>query len=204
MYAIRYDRRTTPRVKNGRVQRKHRYLFTARLGYVFDRESPEKGFRHVLTKKDLRDFIELIPDWDNLSLGLECIRLGKGDASDDGYYEHYHREGTATIVLQAWPRELWQDIEREYFLVHRSIFDQLRISYDDCGETFFCRFTRDQARAYTLLHVFLHELGHHHDRMTSKGQKRTKRGEPYAEAFALRHFELLFAPYFRRFGGLSR
>ena len=59
-----------------------------------------------------------------------------------------------------------------------------------------------QARAYTLLHVFLHELGHHHDRMTSKGQKSTKRGEPYAEAFALRHFHLLFQPYFRRFGVL--
>ena len=63
-----------------------------------------------------------------------------------------------------------------------------------------CEFTESQARAYQLLHILLHELGHHHDRITTKSQVRASRGEPYAEAYALQHEALIWERYLDTFG----
>lgn len=40
-----------------------------------------------------------------------------------------------------------------------------------------CRFTPDQIRAFQLLHVFLHELGHHRDCVKRPNPARMVRGE---------------------------
>ena len=64
---------------------------------------------------------------------------------------------------------------------------------------YLCKFTEAQARAYQLLHILLHELGHH-DRITTKSQKRASRGEPYAEAYALTYEAKIWDVYQRRFG----
>lgn len=61
------------------------------------------------------------------------------------------------------------------------------------------RFTEGTARAYQLLHIFLHELGHHYDRMTTRS-KRTSRGEPYAESYATKHAETVWDRYLAEFG----
>jgi hypothetical protein len=49
-----------------------------------------------------------------------------------------------------------------------------------------CYFEEDSAKAWQLLHIFLHELGHHVDRITTKKQVEALRGEAFAEDFALR------------------
>ena len=59
------------------------------------------------------------------------------------------------------------------------------------------RWTKAQARAYQL-HILPHELGHHHDRITSRGP-RAPRGEPYAEAYANRVLEKIWPSYAREF-----
>jgi len=46
--------------------------------------------------------------------------------------------------------------------------------------------TEGQARAFQLVHVLLHELGHHHDRMTTRSQQNAARGERLAEEYARR------------------
>ena len=48
----------------------------------------------------------------------------------------------------------------------------------------FCEFTIDQIKAYQLLHILLHELGHHYDRIKTKSKFKSSRGEKYAEDFA--------------------
>jgi hypothetical protein len=53
------------------------------------------------------------------------------------------------------------------------------------GPRWVAQWTVDQARAYQLLHVFLHELGHHADRASTQSGRRAARGEAYAEQFAL-------------------
>ena len=63
-----------------------------------------------------------------------------------------------------------------------------------------CQFNTAQVRAYQLLHVFLHELGHHHDRITTKSRAETARGENYAEQYAFKHEALIWERYIERFG----
>ena len=60
-------------------------------------------------------------------------------------------------------------------------------------------FTEAQARAFMLLHIFMHELGHHYDRIHQKHLGSSK-GEDYAERFATSRFEQLFPAYVRVFG----
>ena len=62
-----------------------------------------------------------------------------------------------------------------------------------------CKWTEAQARAYQLLHIFLHELGHHHDRMTTKSKSDASRGELYAEAYALKYEAEIWMRYLETF-----
>lgn len=200
-----YNRRTATKVKDGKVQRKNNHLPTGRLGYVIDRESPGHGFRHVLSKRDLQLFIDIIPDWNFLAQGLERIVLARKDVAEncDGYYIFYHREETSAIFLHAWEEELWAEINAGYFHSHQFIFDRIGVSYDQLDEAVMCRFTQPQARAFMLLHVFMHELGHHHDRLHQK-HRDGNRGEDYAERFANARFDELLPAYVRVFGDPAR
>ncbi len=48
--------------------------------------------------------------------------------------------------------------------------------------------------------VFLHELGHHHDRMTTRSRSQAARGERYAETYANRYAERIWDAYQAEFG----
>ena len=61
------------------------------------------------------------------------------------------------------------------------------------------RWTEGQARAFQLLHILPHELGHHHDRITTRSQREAARGEPYAESYAQRVLEAVWPSYARHF-----
>jgi len=209
---VRYNRKTSPKVIGGQVLRKNNHVKTARLGYVVDRRRPGKGFMHVLRKKDIHDFVELIPDWNEISEGIESIVLDSGDECTDGVYHHFHTENTGIIYLSAWQKELWREFNDDYFQEHRWIFNALnvtieskthRIESSDKQEIIWhCYFTESQAKAYTLMHVFLHELGHHIDRLSSCNQNACNRGEVFAEHYAVRRFHELWPSYLRRFGEL--
>jgi hypothetical protein len=62
------------------------------------------------------------------------------------------------------------------------------------------KWTVETVRAYQLLDVFLHELGHHRDRMTTRRQQHPGRGETYAERYASRYADQLWAAYETEFG----
>ena len=193
-----YNRRTATKIVDGETRRKNRHVPTTHRGYVIDRESPGKGYRHVLSKRDLQAFLDLIPDWSNLSHRLERIVLAVGSIHD-GYHEFYHREETGAIFLHAWDEDLWAQLPRTYFEEHRHLFQRFGVSCDLRDDHVVCRFTEQQARAFVLLHVFMHELGHHWDR-THQKHRHSKRGEDYAERFADRYLEQLFPAYVRIFG----
>lgn len=193
------NRRTATKVKGGRVQRKNRHRPTGHDGYVLDRESPGRGFRHVVSKRDVQDFIDIIPQWDRLSERLERIVLSAPSDGCDGLYQFFHREETGAICLHAWPEDPWINLNLEYFQSHEEIFDTLGVSYDRGEESVVCRFTDAQARAFMLLHVFMHELGHHYDSIHQKHLGASK-GEDYAERFANSRFAHLFPAYVQIFG----
>jgi hypothetical protein len=58
----------------------------------------------------------------------------------------------------------------------------------------------DSARAFQLLHVLLHELGHHHDRMTTRAGRYSCRGEDFAEHYSRRYAERIWGRYLDEFG----
>ncbi len=198
-----FNRRTASKVKNGRVQRKHRHQFTTRQGYVLDRESPGRGFRHAVTKREVQAFIDIIPEWERLSERLERIILASECEAADGQHAFHRREETGTIWLHAWPEDLWRELSTPYFEAHADIFQRFGVSHDRLKTGVLCRFTEPQARAFMLLHVFLHELGHHHDRIHQKHFD-AKKGEDHAERFATSRFEQLFPAYVRVFGHPAR
>jgi hypothetical protein len=194
-----FNRRTATKVKKGRVQRKNRHRPTAHEGYVLDRESPGPGFRHVVTKRDVQAFIDIIPEWPRWAERLERIVLARPSEGCDGLYRFYYREESGVVILNAWPEELWMKIDSDYFDAHAKIFETFGVSYDRLKDCVMCRFTEAQARAFMLLHVFVHELGHHYDRIHQKHWGSSK-GEDYAERFATSRFEQLFPRYVEVFG----
>lgn len=193
-----FNRRTATKVKDGRVQRKNRTLPTGLQSCILDQQSPGRGFKHVLSKRDVQTFIDLIPEWSILSQRLERIVLARPDSAD-GWHVFYHREETCAIFLTAWDKDLWVELTAGYFQEHEHIFARLGVAHDRQESGVTCRFTEAQARAFVLLHVFMHELGHHHDRLHQKHRDST-RGEDYAERFANTRFDQLYPAYVRAFG----
>lgn len=192
------SRKVTPRVKAGKVQKKNNHHPTYNYwdhevpAPVIDRERPGSGCRHLLTKGDIERFIAILPDWEELSKGLKAIILAeRSDCygwADDGI-----------VAVCSWDRDLWQDYRPDFFKEHRHVLERLGVETErlSSGEVR-CKFTEAQARGFQLLHILLHELGHHHDRMTTKS-KRHSRGEPYAEEYALRYMDRIWNDYIRVF-----
>jgi len=195
-----YNRKTSPKVIGGQVQRKNNHTKTARLGYVVDRKPAGKGYRHVLKKKDIHDFTDIIPSWRSVCNGIESIILDAGDEFYDGLYRHYSYEGTGIIWLSAWTDKMWIDLNNDYFVEHQWHFDKLGVAYERKSDEWCCHFTESQAKAFMLLHIFLHELGHHVDKLQSKNQNVIKGGEVFAENYANKLFDEIWPAYIEKFG----
>jgi hypothetical protein len=195
-------RKTAPRVADGKVQRKNRaavtptYFNTPQNSPVIDRLRPGFGYRHVLKRDDVRAFIELLPDWKQLSRGLRAVILAPGEYGTEGWYRH-----VGIVAVCAWRRDLWTEVSEWYFEAHRDLYARLEVPCEPTPEgDVLCKWTESTVRAYQLLHVLLHELGHHHDRMTTKSQRGSCRGEKYAEQYALKYAEMIWERYLDRFG----
>jgi hypothetical protein len=197
-------RKVAPKVRNGVVQKKLHHRPTAALGFVVDRQSPAPGYRHVVTKRDIHDFTSIIPDWDRLREGLEGVCLTRGDSGADGRYLFHSAERTGAIELPAWAGDLWTVLGEEYFEEHWPVLERLGVAFEPADDGVECRFTLAQAKAFSLLHIFLHELGHHVDRMDSKQQTWSRRGEEFAERYAIDLMSRLWADYIRLFGDPTR
>jgi hypothetical protein len=219
---VQINRRSAMKVRNGRVLKKNSwrldrgdYRALAQAEIRLDRRRPPDGYRHLITIAQLRRFIALLPDWDEVAVGLDAIVL---DSADDcaGWC------GPGVVAICAWQRELWDWWSADMVLEHRPILDVLEVEcvpielsvehrefVEDLAALGFrvrrrladteLRFTEAQARAYQLLHILPHELGHHHDRITSHRGRRAGRGEPYAEAYANRVLEEIWPSYAREF-----
>ncbi len=191
-------RRTTPRVRDGVVQKKHRtvrssdYFRDEMPSLVIDRWPPARGHRHLVTKSDLRKFIGLLPDWNELSRGLQAIVLDGYSGGCMGWYQ------PGVVSLCAWRKPLeWEACDLGFYEEHKEVFEKLAIPVGP-GPMPPIRFTEASAKAFLLVHVFVHELGHHHDRMTTRSQARCCRGERYAEEYA-RHEDQILERYRRAF-----
>jgi hypothetical protein len=194
--------RQTPRVRDGRVQKKHRWDYYYNEYDVpaggqpipIFHEQAIRGMRHVLTEEDIRTFIGIIPDWPECSIGLKCIVLANGESDCLGW----HDEGL--IGLNPWSSELEELWPKPFAEEHREILRRLMIPTVEEGEDVRCKFTKQTAAGFLLMHVFLHELGHHHDRMKTKRRRHSPRGESFAEQFVNELADRMWTDFFREFG----
>jgi hypothetical protein len=194
------NRRTATRVRDGRVQKKNNWspdqgdYFARRQDEIrLDRRAPGPGFRHVVTVAQLRAFIALLPDWDDVAVGLDAIVLDEGQDCMGWCGKH-------VVAVCAWEQGLWwEDGDRAFEEEHREVMDILGVERDQTEDNLEVRWTEEQARAFQLLHILPHELGHHRDRITTKGKRRAARGEPYAESYAYRVLHAVWPAYARRF-----
>jgi hypothetical protein len=104
------------------------------------------------------------------------------------------------VAICAWSTGLWKIYGRSYYDEHRSIIDRLGVESEPVDHRVRVKWTEETARAYQLLHILLHELGHHHDRVTTRSQRAPARGESYAEEYARRYFDRIFDAYRVSFG----
>ena len=116
----------------------------------------------------------------------------------------YHRSRgwhlPGVVAICAWPRALWVDYDQEFYAEHRGVFERLGVAVEKRKGSVLCRFTEAQVKAYQLLHILLHELGHHHDRMTTRSRRDSARGEHFAEQYALRYEQTIWERYVEIFG----
>jgi hypothetical protein len=183
------------------VSPKNRTAITEVHGYVIEKTPAGRGYMHVVSPKQLREFIEIIPDWQMLSRHLECITLGGGSDNAGLYYPHERRR-TGRIWLYAWEKNLWSEVCKDWLTDHRHILDAIGATYFIKLDSAICRLTVAQARAFSLLHVFMHEVGHHRDFLRRRGYS-LPNCEWVAEEFANNLFQTLLPRYVERFGDPS-
>lgn len=195
------NRRTSPKVVGGKPQRKNRWQRTPNCYNTeqkipaTDRRRPGVGYRHVLKKRDVERFVGLLPDWKELSVGLNVIQLAPGGTTCDGW----HRPGIVAVC--AWAIDQAIEMCGWYYREHRKIFERLGVPCAELSDDEFqCDFNDSTIRAYQLLHILLHELGHHHDRMTTKSKRQSSRGEGFAERYALNYADRIWERYLEEFG----
>ncbi|MEM7172061.1 MAG: hypothetical protein AAF530_17965 [Pseudomonadota bacterium] len=195
-----FKRRSASSGFRGRLKAKNRdyvtpsYWNTEQPLPMLDKERPGQGYRHILRREDLYAFIEMIPNWDELAKGLDGVLLAPGDPGCFGWYDQ-----RGIVGLCAWERGLWVELPRDFYDQEIEVFQRLGVEVERRKKWVLCKFSEPQAKAYQLLNIFLHELGHHHDRMTTKSKLDCARGEPYADAYALRYEAEIWDSYLRRF-----
>lgn len=194
-------RRTAPGVRGGKPLRRNRtdlsphYSQTDVSGLVIDRRRPGAGYRHVLTIDDVRRFLALLPDRDELLDGLRAVVLDEGSDEHLGWCDRH------TVAVCAWERDLQRTWRREFVVEHRDILHRLGVEQSEASGPFIrCWFTPSSARGFLLMHILLHELGHHRDRMTNRSRQHCARGEQFAENYANRLAECLWDQYYAAFG----
>ena len=175
-------RKTTPRVKDGRVQRKnYRDEWSVDTGPLeVVTEVPGPGYRHVLDEALLREFMALVPDSEQVSRGLRTM------THHDWEFENVEPDTVICFDPKTPGRPAICDV------VYAS--DAICV-YE---RNILVRFDRKTAADYMLLHVFLHELGHHVDAMAPPRKGRTTRGEDYAELWALRTADAMWDAWVSR------
>ena len=197
----RSQRKTGTKVRDGKVTRKNRtelsnhYSQVRQAAPVIDRLRPGDGYKHYLTVAEVKRFIQILPDWGELSVGLDAIILAEG-----GDVMGWHWDGVVAVC--AWEREYQTDWDTEFVSAHAAILDHLGVAREPIADDptgIWCHFDDASIKGFQLMHILLHELGHHHDRMTTKSRIRSARGESFAETSALKYADRLWDRYFREF-----
>lgn len=123
------NRKTTPKVKNGKVQKKNNHNLTSNYwntrqdSLQIDVENSGKGYKHFLKKKDIINFLEILPDWNEIDIELDAILLAEGGGSD-GWYSN------GVIGICAWDKNMTCSLNKDFFNDHIELFKKLNLQFE--------------------------------------------------------------------------
>jgi len=192
------NRKTTPKVRDGRVQKKNRHTLTPNYwntrqdNVQLDIENPGKGYKHFLKKRDIVKFLEILPHWEEIEVEFDAILLAQG-GGPDGWYSN------GVIGICAWDKNMTCSLNKSYFIEHKDLFERLGVKYEIKKDGVIGYFEEVQIKAYQLLHILLHEIGHHHDRINTESKISIPNGEKYAEIYAVKYEKIIWNKYFEVF-----
>jgi hypothetical protein len=158
-----------------------------------DRRQAGQGYRHVVSVADVRAFVGLLPDWDDVAVGLRSIVIDRGASFAIGWYS------PGTVALCAWQSGLWGETTAGWIADNESLLGLLDVAVEKRDGSHFILWTERQARAFMLLDVLPHELGHHRDLMTTMDYEDALADEPYADEYAREVRDLVWPAYTRHF-----
>ena len=203
-------RKTTPKVKDGRVQRKNRTDESEYLALVEGRtfsvikHRAKDGYHHALRLPEVYRFVELIPDWPTMSKGLSALGLdayGSDEQTDTGYAPRSYR----SIWMRPFPNSMQTIWPRDFYDAHAEFIDCLGpdiVAGQNAGAiTVF--WTSGQAKAWQLLHLFLYDLNVHAQFMKSGQKVRSPHDNETAEAYAFKTAQLLLPKYEKVIGPIA-
>jgi hypothetical protein len=200
-------RKTTPKVKDGRVQRKNRTDESEYLALVDGRQftvikhRARAGYCHVLQLPEVYRFVELIPDWPTISKGLSALALD-GYGSDEQTDTNYE-PGYRSIWMRPFPKTMKTSWARGFHDRHREVLARLGVApVAAAGNPVTVTWTASQAKAWQLLHLFLYDLGVHDQFM--RGQNpRTEHSNEEAEDYVFTTAERILPAYERVIGRIE-
>ena len=160
-------RRTATKVTDGRVRKKNNldadrgdYFARPQSEIRLARRGPGPGHRHLLTVKDLRTFLPMLPDWDELARGLDAIVID-GDGSSLSWSDR------GLIGIYSWPADLWW--EDALIGGYEEVFALLGVEYSPVSDdTFQVRWTEREAHAFQLVRVLPYAMAHHRNEMVGR------------------------------------
>ena len=194
-----FIRKSAIRVKCGTVQKKNRHTKTPNYWNTYqddiqiDVENPGKDFKHFLKKRDIKLFLEILPNREEIDFRFDAVVLAYGNHFQDGWYRN------GVIGICAWEKDMSREMNKKYFEDHKTIFEKLNVKYTMKKDYVICDFTENQIKAFQLLHILLHEIGHHHDQINTKKKSTCGRGENYAESYASKYEQMIWNKYFEHF-----
>jgi len=191
-----YHRKTDPKVVGGKTLKKANWDRTVERAFLcpddifVEQRKPGKGYKHVVSRRQVTTFLNLLPDWGEISRGLRGVILDEGGQDCDGWHD------SGTVALCAWKEDLWITVTEPYRTEHAEVLAMLGVESERVeDDQHLLKYTPRQATAFALVHVLLHEFGHHHDRMTTRSRSRASRGEGYAERYAIEYAPTIWERY---------
>ncbi len=193
-------RKSTERIRNGDVERRNRshkspHYALARPGEpIIERHRAGPSYRQVLLKRDVEVFLSLLPEWPELSKGIQAVLLTAGDPEYLGWYQ------TGAVAVCAWDRDISGLWTRRFVDQNQDVLGRLEVETEPRdGKTVFVDWDERSVKAYQLMHVLLPEIGLHHDQMATRTRIESSRGKQYCAHYASEHGEAIWNAYLDAF-----
>ncbi|TDF37224.1 hypothetical protein EYS14_13790 [Alteromonadaceae bacterium M269] len=193
-------RKVTPKVRDGKVQKKNRHQWTE-FQELLDQETfstikmkPQEGYIHVVDRKSALKFVKLIPDWEDMSKGLSALVPdidGCNHQTDMNYYPNSYN----SIWLSPFPKDMTLYWPKEFGEGHKEVTDLLGIEQEEIDdEEIKTVWTKPKAQAWQLLHLFLYDLYCHHECML-QGKDNYHHSDKLAEEYAIKTSAIILPDY---------